>query len=91
MYKRLVKKYEDEYAKLEAEVNELCNKLIDCKRTNRDINKWIGKIKKCISMETITREIIVELIESIGVSEAYMKNGKKCYDIDILYRFEKVE
>jgi hypothetical protein len=50
----------------------------------------VEKIKKCLSIQTLTREIITELIENIEISEEYEKDGEKQQDIKITYRFEDI-
>ncbi len=88
IFKRMAKKYDDEQTTIFAELEEMKKDLSACKETEKDISTWIEKIKKCLSLETLSREIVSELIEKIEVSEVYERDGKEQQDINITYKFE---
>jgi len=87
IFKRMAKKYDDEQIALVAEIDVLKNELATMKRSENDISSWISKIRKCLSIETLTRELVVELIDSIEISEVYEVGGEPQQDINITYRF----
>ena len=87
-FKRMAKKYDDEQLQLGEELTQLKNELIDCQKTEKDITEWITKIKKCLSVENLSRTIVVELIDSIEVSEVYEVNGEDHQDINIKFKFQ---
>ena len=91
IFKRMAKKYDDEQLALAEEIKKLTNELSDFKRNENDVALWIAKIKKCVSIEKLTREIVVELIDSIEISEVYEVDGELQQDINITYRFENLK
>ncbi len=84
----MAKKYDDEQTTIFAELEELKKDLSACKETEKDISTWILKIKKCLSLETLSREIVLKLIEKIEVSKVYVVDDEEHQDINITYRFE---
>ena len=90
IFKRMAKKYDDEQLNLAKEIETLKNDLADLKRNESDITSWVSKIKRCLSIEALTRELVVELIDSIEISEVYEKEGQPQQDVNITYRFENI-
>ena|GEM_PF-4914029 len=43
-----------------------------------------------MSIETLTRELVVELIDSMEISDVYEVDGEPQQDIKIAYRFENL-
>ena len=91
MFKQMVEKYESEQSALEKEIENLNKELLDIEKAEKDISGWVKKIKKFLTIETLTREIILDLIDSIEVSEVYISDGEKHQDIKITYRFGEIE
>ena len=87
LFKRMSQKYSDEQAQLIVEVEQLENELDESKRTQKDIFGWIKRIKDCLTIDSLTRAIVVELIDRIEVSEIYDLDGEKNLDISISYKF----
>jgi len=87
VYKRMMKNYEDEQIKLLADIDQMESELEECQRVQHDLTAWIKRIKDCISIDSLTRQIVVELIERIEVSEAYTVDGQANIDLTITYRF----
>ena len=90
IFKRMAKKYDDEQLAITHELKQLHAELADLKKNESDIASWVTKIRQCLSIETSTREIIVELIDSISVSEVYEIDGEQRQDLNIVYRFESL-
>ena len=90
IFKRIAKKYDDEYVTLTDEIKALRDEMESKKRSESDITSWISQIKKCLSIETLTRELVVELIDSIEISDVYEVDGEPQQDIKITYRFENI-
>ena len=84
----MAKKYDDEQLQLGEQLKQLKNELVDCQKAEKDITAWIKKIKKCLSVENLSRTIVVELIDSIEVSEVYKINGEAHQDINIKFKFQ---
>ena len=87
IFKRMSKKYSDEQIQLIAEVEQLESELAESKRTQDDLAGWIRRIKDCLTIDSLTRAIVVELIDKIEVSEIYEVDGEKNLDISINYKF----
>lgn len=52
-----------------------------------DLTDWVNRVKECLTIDSLTRVIVVELIDRIEVSETYDMNGEKFLDINISYKF----
>ena len=90
IFKRMAKKYDDEQITLANEIETLKNELADTKQNESDVSAWVSKIKRCMSIETLTRELVVELIDTIEISDVYEIDGQPQQDINITYRFENI-
>jgi len=89
MFKRLSGKYEEEQARLITLLEQLENEFAECKRQKKDISGYVKRIKECLSIDSLTRDIVVELIDKIEVSETYDTDGERNIDISISYKFGK--
>jgi hypothetical protein len=49
--------------------------------------KWVSRIKDCLNIECLTREIVKEMVGRIEVSQTYDVDGKKNLDMAIFYKF----
>jgi len=87
IFKRMSAKYREEQTRLISEVEQLEAELAECQRVEKDLTGWITRIKECLTIDTLTRAIVVELIDRIEVSEVYDADGEKNLDIAINYRF----
>jgi hypothetical protein len=74
---------------LETEQAELISRLAEMevefnrkKLTASDLTEWVSKVKSCLQIDTLTRAIVMELIDCITVSK-----GEEGYNISIQYRF----
>ena len=90
LFKRMSQKYGEEQSKLIADVEQLETELDECKRVQQDLTGWINRIKECLTIDSLTRAIVVELIDRIEVSEAYSVGGEKNLDISISYKFGNI-
>lgn len=91
IFKQMVSNYEKESLSLEKEISSLNIELDKRKKTENDISEWVEKVKECLTIHELTRELVVELIDCIEVSEVYTIDGEKHQDIKIIYRFDKIE
>jgi len=87
MFNKMVNNYESEQQKLSKDIEELESEQAECKRVDKNLTGWIKKVRNCLSIESITRAIAVELIEKIVVSEQYEESGEQYIDISIFYKF----
>lgn len=81
------KKYSDEQARLITDVEQLEAELNEYKRVGQDLTGYVTRAKECLTIDSLTRAIVVELIDCIEVSETYDMNGEKFLDINISYKF----
>ena len=91
IFKRMSQKYRDEQTKLISETEQLEAELADGQRIQRDMNGLVKRIKECLTIDCLTRSIVVDLIEKIVVSENYNVDGEKNIDIEIVYKFGRIE
>ena len=80
----LLQKYEAKQQTLKSELTGLEEKLSAEKRDKADVEEFIQRLKKYFDIQKLTREICLELIEYITVSE---KNDDKPRSINIYYKF----
>jgi len=90
IFKRMSQKYRDEQTKLIAETEQLERELDEGKRVQRDMSGLVERIKECLTIDSLTRAIVVDLIDRIEVSETYDVNGEKNIDISIDYKFGRI-
>ena len=86
-FKKMLIDYENEQTALTKTLETLQKDLSKCESDMRDISAWINRIKSCISIDSLDRGILVELIDSITVSERYKVSGENRQDITIKYKF----
>ncbi len=87
VFKKLMSDYENEQEELQAKTEALSKELFTLEKNLREIPKWTDAMKKYTAIQTLTRNIVLELIDSIKVSEQYIKDGSKQQDIVINYKF----
>jgi len=90
IFKRMSQKYRDEQMELIAEVEQLEKELYECKNIQQDISVLVKRIKECLSIDTLTRAIVIDLIDKIEISETYSVDGEKNIDISIDYKFKHI-
>jgi hypothetical protein len=87
IFKKLIADYDTEQKELTESLVNLQNELEDCESKANDITVWVDKIKECITINALDRPTLIELVDSITVSEAYKVGGEKRQDITIRYNF----
>ena len=80
----LLKKYEKEQTELQAVIKELEDKISEEKQDKADVEEFIQRLKKYFDIQELTREISLELIEYVTVSEY---SADKPREINIYYKF----
>ena len=87
LFKNMLADYEREQTELGENLITLRQELADCEANANDTTAWVEKIRQCISIDTLNRDILHELIDSITISESYKVGGKTQQDIIIKYKF----
>ena len=91
MFKRMAKKYNEEQTQLINDTKQLEIELTECRGVQHDMSGLVQRIKDCLGIKALTREIVVELIDMITVSETYNADGESNIDIAIDYKFGHIE
>ncbi|MCL2775440.1 MAG: DUF4368 domain-containing protein, partial [Oscillospiraceae bacterium] len=87
MFKEMTANYERERTERDNAVKELRVKIEQCERTVCDVNAWIKTIRKYTELTELTREVLIELIDSIEVFEPEKVGKRRVCRIRIKYRF----
>jgi hypothetical protein len=80
--------YEDEQAKLKATVAELTTLIDGAEQKSSDVTAFLKVVNKYEHIETLTPEIMHELVDKIVVHEPDKSSGKRVQDIEIHFRFD---
>ena len=87
IFKKLMSDYENEQSILQENINEWKSELSKIVSINDNVSKWVDNISKYTKITSITRPVLLELIDSITVSEKQVVNGTPQQEIIINYKF----
>jgi len=87
MFKEMIASYERERSDKDSAVRELRAKIERCDRDVCDVSAWIRAIRKYAELEELTREVLIELIDSIEVFEPEKIGKQRVCRIRVSYRF----
>jgi hypothetical protein len=79
--------YDEEQAALTERIKPMENMYEHLKQTAHDVTIWVNKIKDCLKIETLTRAVIVGLIDTIEIKKTQDDNNAKAFDVTINYKF----
>lgn len=85
VFKSLMAKYETERKEKTALIQELSAKLSQTAKDEHDIEAYLQSIRKYVAVETLDREMLLELINYIEVGERKQLGEQKYRDIVIYY------
>lgn len=85
MCAKLLTKYETEQNALSVEVQEIEARQLMQKQDEHDVDEYISRLKKFRNAEYLTRQMCLELIDSVTVDS--FERGKQERDIHIYYKF----
>lgn len=86
-FKSLMNDFSTEQAEIEERLPKLKKELAEVQDAKDEISEWLELISNYTNIETLTRAIVTELIDSITVSDRVKYNGTWEQTIDINYRF----
>ena len=89
VFLNLVNSFTKEQTELEERLPNLHIELSSIQETTNGIEDWLSTIGQYLELETLERNIVTGLIESITVSEKSKIDSKKTQEIQIEYRFIK--
>jgi DNA invertase Pin-like site-specific DNA recombinase len=87
VFQSLMAGFTSEQSTLENKLHDLGEQLNSRKCTENEIGKWLRLISQHMEIRELDRQTVMELIESITISEANHESGKRTQEITIQYRF----
>jgi len=87
MFKNLMSNYDKERTELETTVAGMLANVSELESQAQDAAVWVERVRNHLDIQELGRAAILDLIDSIFVSEAYVINGIKQQDIKIKYKF----
>ena len=87
IFKKLMSDYESEQNILQENIADWKSELSKIVSAKDNVSKWVDNISKYTEITSITRNILLELIDSITVSERQVVNGSPQQEIIINYKF----
>ena len=87
IFQNLLSGYVREQSELEEKQQLIEQQLHTQKCSEAEIDRWLQLIGQHMEIEDLDRPTVMELIESITISEASKANGKRTQEITIKYRF----
>ncbi len=86
-FRSLIQKNEHERQSKTARLDELMSVVKDEVRKTSDIRKWVEIMRKYLSVESIDRAMVDELVERIIVGEKIRTESGARQDVTVVYRF----
>jgi DNA-binding SARP family transcriptional activator len=87
VFQTLMTRYEQERSEKTKTLDELTAKFNASAKDEQDIDRFMKAIRKYVAIETLDREMLLELIDYIEVGERFVKGNQKYRDITIHYKF----
>ena len=86
-FNRRLNRFTEEQNRLIDDVSQMKERLDESQRTQHNLSEWIERVKDCITIDSLTRQIIVGLIDRIEVTQTNDTNGETVIDLNISYKF----
>jgi site-specific DNA recombinase len=87
IFQNLLSDFIAEQTNLEDKLHDLQQQLCNREYTENEIGKWLRLISQYMEIKELDRQTVMELIESITISEGNRENSKRTQEITIQYRF----
>jgi hypothetical protein len=87
IFKGLMTKYEAERKEKSKATAVLKSKVSKCQKDRHDTDAWLRTIRKYTELETLTADVLLELIDTIEIFESEKIGKQKICKIRIHYRF----
>lgn len=87
IFQKLLAEFITEQSDLEDKAQALKGQLSNRECTESEIGKWLRLISQYMEIRELDRPTVMELIDSITISEGNRENGKRTQEITIQYRF----
>jgi len=89
MLKDLLQKYESEKQSLHEQLEKIRLDLLNAESQTTCIEKEVKNLIKYAEITELNRSIVTSLIQSIHISQPSKVDGKRKYEFDICYKFQK--
>ena len=87
VFKNLMQGYEQERQDKAAALEETERRLAESAQNDRDVESFLSAVKKYVALESLDREMLLELVDFIEIGERFEKGKQKYRDIVIHYQF----
>ena len=87
VFKNLMQGYEQERQEKATALEETERRLAESVQNDRDVEAFLSAVKKYVALESLDREMLLELVDFIEVGERFEKGNQKYRDIVIHYQF----
>jgi hypothetical protein len=88
VFKNLMQGYEQERQEKADALEETERRLAESAQNDRDVESFLSAVKKYVALESLDREMLLELVDFIEVGERLEGEGKRKYrDIAVHYQF----
>ena len=87
VFNNLIRGYEQERQEKAAALEETERRLAENAQNDRDVESFLAAVKKYVALESLDREMLLELVDFVEVGERLEGEGKKYRDITIHYQF----
>ena len=84
---QMLGRYEGEQKQLREKCEKLQQSLISTKEKTENSDRFIRLVKSITQPETLTPELVGNLIERVEVGDVYIVDGEKKQDVRILFNF----
>ena len=86
-FTQMLGRYEEEQKQLREKCEKLQQSLISTKEKTENSDRFIRLVKSITQPETLTPELVGNLIERVEVGDVYIVDGEKKQDVRILFNF----
>jgi len=87
LFQSLASDYTREQSDLSKQLEAVCELLTAQQDAQDKTGQFLERVQGCFEIETLTREVVMALVDRITVGEAHSKNGQRTQPIQIQYKF----
>ena len=87
VFRNLMQGYEQERQEKADALEETERRLAESAQNDRDVESFLSAVKKYAALESLDREMLLELVDFIEIGERFVKGKQKYRDIVIHYQF----
>ena len=89
IFKKLMHDYEAEQKTLQETLKANKSALSAASIAEQSVSDWTDRLERYAKIDALSRSVVVELIDSISVSECIEQDGSKSQNININYKFDR--